>query len=215
MRAIARASANRRRVTHRDEVVDQLHLVAQPERAQVNDVAGPAAQHRLDGSEGGVVAADHGVERAFLGFLGRARQRCIDQRHAGVLQFTAEREGRDRVRGRAVDDDQALPAARDYAVRSAQVGLDLRRAGDAQVHDVALRREFARRPGFRGAERLEMFDGLALAVAEHDQRMALGDEVPGHAVAHQADADEAHGRLHGDRSWYFGLLLVTASRPRR
>ena len=45
-----------------------------------------------------------------------------------------------------------------------------------------------------GAERLEVLDRLAVAVAEHDQRVALGDEVLGHAVAHQADTDEAdHG----------------------
>ena len=40
-----------RRIAHRDEVVDQLHLVAQAHRPEVHHVAGPAAQHRLDARE--------------------------------------------------------------------------------------------------------------------------------------------------------------------
>jgi hypothetical protein len=65
------------------------------------------------------------------------------------------------------------------------------------VDDVALRGQLARRARLGGAERLEVFHRLAVAVAQHHQRIALGDDVLGHAVAHQADADEADGGAGG------------------
>ena len=46
----------------------------------------------------------------------------------------------------------------------------------------------------------QVFDRCPVAVAEHGHRPALGHQVPGHAVAHQADTDETDPLAHSSRS---------------
>ena len=108
-----------------------------------------------------------------------------------VLRSSTSAHGRDRIGGRAIDDHRARLEPRLQAVRAAHHRLDLGRAGHAEKHDrrafadLARVRRLARAPGD------EILDRLAVAPAGDDQRIAFLDDVLGHAVAHQAEADEA------------------------
>jgi len=84
------------------------------------------------------VAADHRGELPLCGLRRRAAERRIGIRHAERLQFSRERQGRVRIGGRTIDDDQIVVRAGRDAVRPMHQRLDLRRAGDAQEHDARI-----------------------------------------------------------------------------
>ncbi len=52
----------------------------------------------------------------------------------------------------------------------------------------------------------EALDGVALAIGHDDQRVALGEQVGGHALAHIAEPDKADRRL---RSVLHALVLTS------
>ena len=86
------------------------------------------------------------------------------------------------------------------AVWRAHEGLDLRRAGHAEEDDVAVARERLRALGLLGAASHEVIDRSAVAMAEDGKRKTLGEEIFRHAVAHEAEADEADAFGHADQS---------------
>jgi hypothetical protein len=86
--------------------------------------------------------------------------------------------------------------AREDAVLGEHAELDLGRGGHAQDHNVACPRERRRALGFGGAAAEQILDRLPVAVPEHGQPEAFGQDVLGHAVAHQAGPDQADPPAH-------------------
>jgi len=67
----------------------------------------------------------------------------------------------------------------------------LRRAGDAEEHDIGRANQRCDILRFLRAAFHEIVDGLPVAMAEHGERKAFFHDVLRHAMAHEADADEA------------------------
>jgi hypothetical protein len=177
-----------------DEVVEQLDRVPGAGAADVEHVLGEGAQHRLEPGEHGGLGADHDVELAELGLGRRARERRVDEGHAGGGATLAQPRRRIGLAGRAVDDDQLAAAlrAREQALLAAHRDLDLRRAGDAEEDDFRRRRERRRRARLGRAGGEQVGDALAIAVHRERERVALAEQVFRHAVAHEArGADES------------------------
>jgi hypothetical protein len=157
---------------------------------------GDAAQQRLESREGRIVGADHHVQAPGLGIHRRARQRRIDVAHALRGAGFAQACGRVGLAGGGVHDHQPLVCAREQAVLAAEHGLDLRRAGHADEHDVARRGQLGGAGAFRRPGREQVGHAFAVAVDGDRQRMPLGEQVPGHAVAHQARGADESDALH-------------------
>jgi hypothetical protein len=148
-------------------------------------------EHRLQRLEVLGLGAHHGVEPAFLGLLGRARQRRIDQLDALGREVVADARAGGRLGGGGVDHDQALAAAFEQAVLAVNNLFDLGRARDADEHDVAGLRAFGVGFGFLRAGGDQVGQVVAVAVDLEGQAEAFGQQVFGHAVAHHADADKS------------------------
>ena len=186
-----RRFGDRRRHRHRQHVVDELQHVAVARLADVEDVLAERLQHRLERLEVGGLGADHGVEAAFLGLLRRARQRRVDVARSLGGEVGADARRRRRLGGRRVDDDEAGARGLCQAAFAPDDVLDLRRARDADEDDVGRARDLDRARCLARAGRDQVGEALAVAVRLERQRIALGEQVLRHAVAHHADADEA------------------------
>ena len=125
-----------------------------------------AAKHGLQLRERRVVGADHDVEPALLRLDRRARERRVDEPHALRRERLAHLGGGRRLARRRVDDDRG-PGARDArdAVLADDDLLDLRRAGDAQEHDVGVARDVGVGRHLLRARREQVLERLAVAVA--------------------------------------------------
>ena len=158
-----------------------------------------SAKQRSTGSilrEGRVVGADHHVELAGLGLDRRSRERRVDEGDAGRGARLAQARGRVGLAGRAVDDDEAAPRAGEQARRARHRRLDLRRAGDAQEDDLARRGELGGAAALLRAGGEQVGDALAVAVHGERERVALGEQVLRHAVAHQSRCADESDRCH-------------------
>jgi hypothetical protein len=69
--------------------------------------------------------------------------------------------------------------------------LDLRRAGDAEQDDGRGLRHFARRLHLARPALHDVLDRRPITVPHHRERITLLDDVLGHAMAHEAEPDEA------------------------
>ena len=75
----AKASAVAVQIAWAMKLLSSLMMWPAPGPADVEDVLGEGAQHRLEPGEGRAVGADHDVELAGLGLDRRARQRRVDE----------------------------------------------------------------------------------------------------------------------------------------
>jgi hypothetical protein len=90
--------------------------------------------------------------------------------------------------------DEPVPGAGQDPPVAVDEPLDVVRGRHAGEDDLGGGRDLARASGLRGAPRHEVVDPLAAAVGHHGQPVPLLDEVLGHAVAHEADADKSDAR---------------------
>jgi hypothetical protein len=81
------------------------------------------------------------------------------------------------------------------AVAAVDDRFDLGRPGDAEEHDVRLACDLGIGSDFPGPRGDDVSERLAVPVHAHRERKSLGEEVPGNAVTHQAEPDEADARL--------------------
>jgi len=88
-----------------------------------------------------------------------------------------------------VDDDLARLESLQQAARHR--GLDFGRARDAQEHDVARLCQFGESRHFARAGGQQIGELGAIAMDLEAQWVPLGEQVPGDAVAHEAEADES------------------------
>jgi hypothetical protein len=147
----------------------------------MHDLLGPGFADRADALENATVRANHRGELTELRLGGCSAERSVAEVQADGSEPFRQSDRRDRVGGRAVDDDRAGLGAGGDAVRSVDYLLDLRRAGDAEEDDARLAGEFLRRGGLRRTRRLELFDGPAIAVAHDGEGEALGENATRHA----------------------------------
>ena len=200
---------DQRRLPHRQEIVDQLQLVAGAGRADMEDVLGEGLQRRLDRRETSAASAPTMT-------LSRPSSASLGVRASGastkVTPFFARSAAIRAVEsGSLVEQSTTIrPAAR--ALEQAVLPVDdlfhLRRAGDAEEDDVALRAPARRRSSLRVAPSLtRLSTGARLRWPRTVSGKPLVDEVLGHAVAHQADADEADA-LRGAHAFLLHEIFI-------
>src|ERR1700730_13023297 len=85
--------------------------------------------------------------------------------------------------------------------------LDLWRTGDAENHDIRGARQLGIGLHFLCARGKNVLGRLAILVQTHRQRKAFGDQVLGHAVTHQSQANKADSRLVRTHDRPFGKTL--------
>ena len=178
------------------EVVDELQHVAVAGRADVEDVLAERREHRLSAPRSrrrrrrpcvlsrpssasfGVRASGASMKRRRPCAAKSARMRAVEAGSAVEVSITIEARRAPRPSRPSVAVDDLL---------------DLRRAGDAENHDVGCLRASSRgvfdlvRAG--GEQVLQVARGCGCALKR--EREALGQQVLRHAVAHHAEADES------------------------
>jgi hypothetical protein len=186
-----------RGVAQRHEVVEELHLVARADLAEVDELgAGPGLEHRLDARKNLGRGADHGTELAFCGLHGRTAERRVGKRDARCGELFGESRGRGGIGGRGVDDHRARLEVRLESVGTAHQRFDFARSGDAEENDGTAFRDFACGTYLNGATRNQVLDRRTIAMGDDAECVALLDDIPGDAVTHEAKADEADGFSH-------------------
>ena len=179
-------------VAEAQHVVDQLHLVAGADVAAMDDEVGEALQHRADLRQGRGIAAGHQAELAGLRLLRRAGHRRVDEAAALGLDRLGDLERRIRHGGGAVRQHHALVHAGQEAVLAEHDILELGRIADHGEDQIAVGGDVARALQLLGALADQVVDRAAVAVGQHIEREALGQDVLADAVAHQADADQTN-----------------------
>ena len=203
---------DRRRGGHRQHVVHQLQRVAVPGPSDVDDVLAVRREHRLQRLEVGRLGADHRVEPAFLGFLRRAGQRGVDEACAACREVGADARARCRFGGRRVDHVEARSRRGEQAVIGIDVLFHLRRAGDAEDHDIGTRRQFGARADLDRAGGEQILQVGAVAMRLEAECEALGEQVLRDAVAHHAEADESDAHAHEVAPVGLTVLACAAAR---
>ena len=181
----------------RDEVVQQLDDVPGAGPADVEHVLGKAAQHRLERARRSAASAP-----TITLSLPASASTGVRASGASTKLTPAAAQG---SRSLAVESGSLVELstiirpwrrAGEQAVGARHRGLDLRRAGDAQEHDVAAAASAGRRRGLGRAGGQQVGHALAVAVHGERQRVALGEQVLRHAVAHQSRGADESDALH-------------------
>ena len=149
-------------------------------RSDVDDVLAEHGEDRLGARDRRVGAADHDRRVERVDALGLHRGRDL-----------ARRRGRDRAH---VDVQRAALDPVDDAVLAEHDRLDVGRVGEHRDDDVAARGDVLRRGSGGRAVGDELVDRPARAV-ERDHREAGAQEVAGHRLPHDPQADETDGGL--------------------
>ena len=192
-----------RGIAHGNEIVQQFHLVAKAGRPQMHHLGGKAGDDRLDGLKNLGRGADHRAERSVRRIGRRATQRRVGKGNAQRLQLRRQRGGGHRVGSGAVDNDEAPAPARLQPRCATHNVFHLRRSSDTEKNNVAGLRHIRRGLCLMRAALDQIIHQPALFVRHDGERVALVEDAPRHAMAHETNADKADAGFgrHEARSW--------------
>ena len=190
----------RRRDRLRDEVVDELERVAVPRRAGVDDVLAERGEHGLQRANTASSAPTIVLSRPCSASTGvRASGASTNSarfapKSSRISPSTPARRSTCRRRSSPRAPPRAGRCRRRRSDSICGVPVTHRNTMSDCRATLGVGRHFLR------AGREQVLERLPVAVRAHGERIALGDEVLRHAVAHQAQPDEADARLRVLRS---------------
>ena len=188
----------------------------EPDGAQQLAHARIGRDHRLGAAVGRRIAAAHHGEHAVLGAGLAAGHRRIDEIEAALLRLGVKL-ARDLGRGGGViDEHRALAHAVERAVVAERDLAHVVVVADAHHHEVLAGRGLLRRRGFLAAVLRDPFVGLGGgAIVDGDLVAALVLEMPGHRIAHHAEAEKCHFRHRFLQLSRYVALPINILRSRR
>ena len=152
---------------------------------------GVGIEHGLGSVEDGLLAAAHDAELPIHRACLAAGHRCIDEADALVFRLLMDFTRHRRRRGRVVDEDRAFLHAGENPVVAIDHRAHIVVVADAHHDEVAVLGCLARRRRVLAAVFFRPLLGLRRgAVVHRDIVAAFLEQVAGHRVAHDAQAEE-------------------------